>query len=227
LRLTIFAALAATLWGAEVRSSELSFHQYLKHQHSEMIVLPKLYEPVPKHVPVLTDRQVFRLWLGPGSPIPRDPKIEKQLYEAVVAWRDHNPPRFDHEHPTLGHLIRDREFFNYAIHLYNTHQVRFVHYHHQLIPFLRGMAMELMQAPTSPGTGAGGGSSPGVSPAPEGETNTPPLGPSQPLEVPEPLSIVLLTLGIGFLGTGIWARRRIGRRGRAQKPYGELIALGR
>ena len=190
LRLTIHAALAATLWGAQVRSSELGFHEYLKHQHNETIVLPKLYESVPKHVPVVMDRELIRLWEGPGSPILRDPNIEKQLYEAVVAWRNQNPRRFDHEHPTVGHLIRDRDFFDYAMHLYSTHTARFVHYHPHLIPFLRGMAMTLMTPPTGTGPESIGGNSPVVPPAPESITNTP--TPPQSVSVPEPSSIVKL-----------------------------------
>jgi hypothetical protein len=205
----ILAALAATLWGAQVRSSEVGFHEYLKHQHNETIVLPKLYEPVPKHVPVVTDRELIRLWEGAGSRILRDPNIEKQLYEAVVAWRNQNPRRFDHEHPTVGHLIRDREFFDYAMHLYSTHTARFVHYNHHLIPFLRGMAMVLMQAPTAPETG--GETGPGVPPVPEGINNTP--VPPQTSLVPEPLSIVPMALGIGILAAKTFTRRRVERRG--------------
>jgi hypothetical protein len=217
----MLAAFAATLWGAQVRSSQLGFHEYLKHQHNETVVLPKLYEPVPKHVPVVTDRELIRLWEGPGSPILRDPNIEKQLYEAVVAWRNHNPRRFDAEHPTVGHLIRDREFFNYAMHLYSAHTARFVHYHQHLIPFLRGYAMMKMKPPSSPRNGAEM-----IVPPPESRNDTPPTPPLS-ISVPEPSSIVLMALGSGLLGTGIWVRRRVRRRRRAQKPYDELLSIGR
>ena len=213
LPLTMVSVLAAL--AGSVRGSELGFQEYLKHHHSETIILPKLYEPVPKHVPVVSDHKLIRLWEGPGSPILRDANIEKQLYQAVVAWRDRNPTRFDRLHPTMGHLLRDREFFDYAMHLYHQDTPRFVHYHHHLIPFLRGMAMTLMtpKAPgTAPETITGGGMIPSVPPAPESIENTP--MPPQPLSVPEPASIVSLALGIGIVGAGIWARRRVRHRSR-------------
>jgi hypothetical protein len=209
-----------------VRGADLGFEHYLKHQHNQTIILPKLYEPVPKHVPVVTDKELIRLWTGPGSPILRDPNIEKQLYEAVVAWRNQNPLRFDHQHPTEGQLIRDREFFDYAMYLYHLNTARFVHFHHHLIPFLRGMAMTLMMPPGSgPGPGSGGGTSPVVSPAPESISNTPPTTPTppQPLEVPEPSSIVLMALGIGLLGAGVWARRPVRNRIRKAIPLPDRL----
>jgi hypothetical protein len=205
-----------------VRGADLGFEHYLKHQHNETIILPKLYEPVPKHVPVVTDRELIRLWEGSGSPILRDPNIEKQLYAAVVAWRDQNPRRFDHQHPTVGHLIRDREFFDYAMYLYHLNTARFVHYHHHLIPFLRGMAMTLM-TPTGSGPGSGGATSPPVSPAPESISNTPTPSPPQSLDVPEPSSIVPMALGIGSLGAGIWARRRVRNRIKKAIPLPDRV----
>jgi hypothetical protein len=211
LPLTMASVLAAS--AAPVRGADLGFEQYLKHHHSETIILPRLYEPVPKHVPTVTDRELIRLWEGPGSPILRDANMEKQLYEAVVAWRDRNPVRFDHHHPTVGHLITDRQFFDYAMYLYHLDTARFVHYHHHLIPFLRGMAMVLM-TPHSPGTAPQtiAPTVPVGPPAAESITNTPmPPTPPESLSVPEPASLVTLALGIGLLGAGVWARRRAGQ----------------
>ena len=139
LPVTMLTLLASST--APVRGSSVGFHEYLKHEHSETVILPKLYEPVPKHVPVMTDQALLRFWsTHQSSPIYRNAQIEIQLYEAVNDRRNLHPVRFDHYHPTLGHLLRNPEFCKYALHLYNTHTARFVHYHHRLIPILRGCA---------------------------------------------------------------------------------------
>ena len=90
-------------WG-----SSIGFHEYLKHRHSEAIVLPRLYEPQPGHVPELSDKALIKLWeTNQFSPILRNPAIERQLYEAVSQWRGVNTARWDAAHPTLGHMLSD------------------------------------------------------------------------------------------------------------------------
>jgi hypothetical protein len=214
----ILLVLAASTAPAE--GADLGFEHYLKHQHNQTVILPRLYEPVPKHISAVSNEEVLHLWNTTGSPILRDAEVEKQLYQAVVAWRNEDPAKFDRNHHTVGQLLSDRQFFDYAMYLYHLDTARFVHYHHHLVPFLRGMALTLMEKPvqgqgTAPPTGEG--ETPMVSPAPEGETDTPtpPNSPTPPqtLLVPEPSSIVPMALGIGILGAAIWARRRLGRAG--------------
>ncbi len=192
-----------------VRGSSVGFHEYLKHSHSQTIVLPRLYERVPSHVPELSNHALLKLWeTNQFSPILRNPDIEKQIYQAVEAERNLNPKRFDAEHPSLGHILGDPKFFQYAMYLYNLDTRRFVHYHHAFVPVLRGMAMTEMMPPGSSGTapemieGPGTSTPPGV---PEGGGNGP--SPPEMLTIPEPSSIVLMALGIGFLVAQIYIRR--------------------
>jgi hypothetical protein len=144
-------------------------------------------------VPELTNGQLIRLWENNQfSPILRDPNIEKQLCEAVMDRRDLNPERFDHYHPTLGKLISNPEFFQYALFLYNKDTARFVHYHHRLIPFIRGCFMMMEEKPP-------------VTP----EMPMPPVIPEMPMPpisigIPEPPSFVLLLFGLLFLGIVWW-----------------------
>jgi hypothetical protein len=157
----------------------------------------------------MTDQKLIRLWeTNQFSPILRNPDIEKQLYEAMVAWRNENPQRFDAHHPTIGKIFSDREFFDYAMYLYNLDERRFVHYHHYLIPILRGMVMMLMMPPAPGNTPGSVGGTTTVPPAPEGiiYNNTP--TPPESLTVPEPPGIVPMALGIGLLGAALLARRR-------------------
>jgi hypothetical protein len=204
----VMASFATSAWG-----SSIGFHEYLKHRHSEDLALPKLYEPVPAHVPQLSNSALVRLWeTNQFSPILRDAAIERQLYEAVSQIRDANPARFDAEHPTLGHMLRDPQFFQYALSLYRLDTPRFVHYHHALIPVIRGYAMVLMQPPPPSGVAPEQIVPPPATPntpsAPEGETNGPP---PEALSVPEPSSIVLMTIGLGYLATRMYTRRLVGR----------------
>jgi PEP-CTERM motif len=188
------------------KGSSVGFHEFLKHPHSETIVLPKLYEPVPAHVPQLSNHALVKLWeTNQFSPILRNAAIEKQLYEAVSDMRNVHTERFDSAHPTLGHMFRDPQFFLYALHLYNLDPARFVHYHHALIPVIRGYAMELMQKP--PTSGVAPEQLVGPPPIPEGGTNGPP---PQPLTIPEPSSLVMMALGLGYVATRIYKRRRAG-----------------
>src|SRR5262245_55092455 len=124
------------------RGSYLGFKEWQKHEHPTTFALPPLHEPAPRHVPQLSNHDL--LWLrehGPPSPIWLNAQIEIQLSKAVFAHRSLNPERFDFYHPTLGHIFRNPEFFQYVLRLYNTHQARFTYYHHELIPVIRGWAM--------------------------------------------------------------------------------------
>jgi len=197
-------------------SSSIGFHEFLKHHHSEAIVLPRLYEPVPAHVPELSNSALVKLWeTNQFSPILRDAAIEKQLYEAVSQIRDSNPARFDPLHPTLGHMLSDPQFFRYALYLYKLDTPRFVHYHHWLIPVIRGYAMELMQPPPPPNSGVAPEQLVGppvtvtVPSAPESQTIGPP---PEALTIPEPSSIVMMAMGLGYLATRIYKRRLVGVR---------------
>jgi hypothetical protein len=204
--------------GLPARGASLGFQQYLKHEHPEVLALPRLHEPAPSHVPHLTNEGLIRFWANNEfSPILRNAQIQMQLCEAVTEHRDLNPARFDHYHPTLGHLIRDPRFFAYALAHYNSHQARFTYYHHHLIPFIRGCAMMMMApkpiVPTAgPATIVPPGSTtvpPGsttVSPVPGEISNGPGTPPPGPVSVPAPPSAVLLVLGMGYV-----ALRRRGR----------------
>jgi hypothetical protein len=181
--------------------SSLGFQEFVKHHEGQTFGLPRLYEPVPKHVPELTNGQLIRLWeTSQFSPILRDPNIEKQLCEAVMDRREVNPARFDFYHPTLGKLISNPEFFQYALFLYNKDTARFVHYHHHLIPFIRGCFMMMEEKP------------PEVPPiVPE----VPPIVPEMPMPpistgIPEPSSFVLLLIGlfICIVTWGFWRQHR-------------------
>jgi hypothetical protein len=206
--LAILVAFVAS--AAPLQAADRGFEEYLKHQHSDTIILPRLYEPAPRHVPVVSNEELVRLWESPhGSPILRNAGIEIRLYEAILTQREHNPEQFDRMHPTEGRLLSDRTFFDYAMYLYHLDTRRFVHYHHHLIPLIRGEAMVLM-APTGQGTAPQTiemMTPPIVPPVPE-EINYTPL-PPQPLTVPEPASIVTLAVGTGILGAGLWLRRRL------------------
>jgi hypothetical protein len=199
-RLSVFSAIVILAWASDVtqaRGSSIGFHDFLKHHEGQTFGLPRLHEPLPKHVPHLSNDAVIRLWENNQySPILRDPGIEKQLCEAVNERRNLNPARFDHYHPTLGRLLSDPQFFQYALYLYNTHTARFVHYHHHLIPIIRGCELMMMK----PGMGTGGEEI--TVPPPAGEMIIPPpagemIVPPQGESIPTPPSVVLMALGIG------------------------------
>jgi hypothetical protein len=185
--MTLFLACAVD--STHVRASSIGFHNFLKHHEGETFGLPRLYEPIPKHVPELTNQQVIRVWeTNQYSPILRDAGIEKQLCEAVTERRDLNPTRFDHYHPTLGRLLSDPKFFQYALYLYNLDTRRFVHYHHHLIPIIRGCALMMME---------NHGTSPAVISNPPPTPQQLILVPPQGLSIPAPPSLVLMALGVG------------------------------
>jgi hypothetical protein len=136
------------------------------------------------------------------SPIWRNAKIEIQLCEADEAHRNLNPTRFDRNHRLLGRLFRDPNFFSYALHLYNLDPGRFVHYHHHLIPVIRGCAMVMQMQPvhgtTSPETLE-------VHPVPAAQNIISP--PPAPSAVPAPPSIILIALGMSYVAARARFRR--------------------
>jgi len=173
------------LLSAPVRGASVGFKEWSKHEHPTTFDLPRIYQPVPLHVPHLSDQRLIRLWMNDQfSPIFRNARIEIQLGEAVLARRALNPERFDHEHPTLARLLLDENYFEYALSLYRSHPGRFVHYHHPLVAVIRGWAM--MRQMELSGTTL-------VNPAPQGLNNVPPGA------VPAPPSIVLLVVGLGYV----------------------------
>jgi hypothetical protein len=201
LTLAILGGFAVT--GSAARGSSIGFHEYLRHAHTDAVVLPPIYQPAPHHVPTLSNAALLRLWeTDQFSPIWRNSKIELQLYEAVAQHRNLNPTRFDSNHPLLGHLLRDPNFFAYALHLYNSHPGRFVHYHHHLIPVIRGCAMMMQMQPVPVVTSPETIEAPPV-PAPI-ETGSPPPQST----VPGPPGIVLIAIGMGCVAARARFRRR-------------------
>src|SRR5262249_13620483 len=116
-----------------------------------------------------------------------------------------------------GRLLSDPTFFRYAMYLYNHNTARFVHYHHSLIPIIRGCAMMMMTPTTPTGTAPQTLVTPQSAPPPAGETiiGPPPViqtfgfppGPPINLTVPAPPSVVLLALGMGGLASRLRRRR--------------------
>jgi hypothetical protein len=186
------------------QGSSVGFHHFQSHHHAQSFDLPRLFEPAPNHVPKFTNDGLVRFWQqNEFSPILRNASIQMQLCDAVTARRDLNPTRFDHNHPLIGRLLREPAFFQYALHLYNTHQARFTFYHHRLIPLLRGCAM-MMKPPTgtSPVTIGPPPGSTTVNPVPEEINNGPGTSPppSDVVEViPAPPSLVLMAIGMGYV----------------------------
>ena len=222
-RLTIlggFAVLVGPVQGASHGVHALHAQQLHSSQTSD---LPTLHEPAPSHVPTLSNTALIHLWeKNQYSPILRDPGIERQLSIAVSAARDINPTRFDLNHPLLGHMLRDTNFFNSVLNAYMTNPARFTLYHHRFIPLLRGYAMNMViptvptpQLPTpevSPGQISNPGSTT-VTSVPEGINNGtgPSTGATQiiaPAAVPEPSGIILLFLGISFVAIRYQIHRR-------------------
>ena len=221
--LVISATIVATIESSGTSNgSSIAFHEWLKHDHPDSLALPRLHEPVPLHVPDLSNRALIHLWEeNQYAPTLRNAAIEVQLAHAVVEWRDQNPTRFDQFHPTLGRLISDPSFFQYALSLYRSHTARFVHYHHELIPVIRGYAMMLQPQPR----GLLGETFPPppamtlVSPQPSGLLSdtfppppaitlvSPPPGgtvtvlssPPGELSVPAPPSLLLMLIGLGYV----------------------------
>jgi hypothetical protein len=192
-----------------VLGSEQAFHEYLKHHQNDnqAVVLPRLYEPVPKHVPAMSDQALVRLWeTNQFSPILRSTSLEIQLAEAVTAERNLNPVKFDAEHPLLGRILGDVRFYEYAMYLYNLDTRRFVHYHHQLIPILRGMTMMPKPGGSGPEQIETPPSSPEISPPPGGTSSGGPV-PPEALTIPEPPGLVLLALGLAYVVFRVWGRR--------------------
>lgn len=160
------------------------------------VLLPPLHAPVPDHVPVLSDAQVLRLWnRNEFSPLLRDPGIELQLALAVTARRADHPARFDRNHPVIGRLIREPDYFARLLAAYESHPARFTRYHHALVPLLRGLVLGAMT--TTPDV------PPGV---PPGDMIGPvTMTPESPVAaVPGPKSVVLMALGMFLVGAWRW-----------------------
>jgi hypothetical protein len=195
---------AFVLLGTPAFGSSAGFREYVAQQHAVSFALPVLHGHIPVHVPTFTNEGAIRFWEShPNSEVLRNSAFEVQLCEAVTTKRNLDAGRFDHVHPVLGHILRDPQFLQYALHLYRSHPSRFVHYHHHLIAVLRGCAMmmentlgtlpEVVQNPiTTP-----------VNPAPENIGNGPvpvtPTGPQPMAAVPAPHSLVLLAIGLGCM----------------------------
>jgi len=197
--------------GTPVRGASMGVDRLLAQQAS--VNLPALHQPVPSHVPVLSNSALIRLWKNNQfSPILRDPTIQMQLCAAVSAARSVNPTRFDRNQPVVGRLIRDPNFFKTVLAAYLSNPARFTQFHHRLVPFIRGCALMTETPTTPPATGVGSGevTSPGggpiVSPIPQGETNGPPPV-VLPQAVPAPPSILLLLFGMSFVATRLRGRR--------------------
>lgn len=162
--------------------------------------LPPLHGHIPADVPEFTNRGLIRFWQSHEfSPILRNAAIEVQLCAAVTQARDANPGRFDANHPLIGRLLRDDSFFERALRLYVAHPARFVHFHHHIIPLLRGCALMRQAPPSPPAVSPGGVTGPGSSvgnPAP-GEIGNG-AGSSGPgmVAVPAPSSILLMFFGM-------------------------------
>jgi hypothetical protein len=172
--------------------------------------LPALHGHIPADVPEFTNRGLIRFWQAhESSPILRNAAIEVQLCTAVTQARDANPVRFDANHPLIGRLLRDEGFFDRALRLYVTHPARFVHFHHHIIPLLRGCALMRQVPPSPPAVSPGGATGPGSStgnPGPGDIGNG--GGSSGPgtVAVPSPSSILLMFFGVA----SVVARSRFG-----------------
>jgi len=213
---------SATVLDHSTRGSTIDFHRYVAQNHARTTALPKLYGHIPANVRQFTDEGAIKFWAAnQHNAILRNSAFEIQLCKAVTAHRNLNPARFDRYHPVIGRLLRDPQFFDYALHLYYTHPSRFVHYHHHLIPLIRGCAMMMNMTPSS-GTGPEVIQAPGsntVSPVPgeinngpgptpngptptPGQFNFPPTPtPVIPQVVPAPPSIVLMFFGLSYVAS--------------------------
>src|SRR6185312_16007501 len=104
----LILGMGSVLGGPSAFGSSMAYHQYLAHQHTETLTLPKLYGHIPGHVPHFTNEGAIRFWeANQHSPILLNAGFQIQLCEAVVARRNLNPSNFDHYHPLLGRLLSD------------------------------------------------------------------------------------------------------------------------
>jgi hypothetical protein len=194
---------AFLLLGSPAFGSSAGFQAYLAQRHPVSFALPALHGHIPVHVPTFTNEGAIRFWENhPNSNVLRNAAFEVQICEAVTARRNLDAGRFDHAHPLLGHILRDPQFLQYALHLYRSHPSRFVHYHHHLIAVIRGCAMMMEKAGTLPEVIQNPGTTP-VNPVPENIGNGPvpvtPAGPQPLVAVPVPHSLVLLAIGLGCM----------------------------
>jgi len=223
----LVVAAVASVFSPPVQGNTIAFHKYLAQQHAETTALPRLHGRIPAHVPHFTNEGAIHFWAHTQhNAILRNSAFEIQLCQAVTAHRNLNPGRFDHYHPRMGHLLRDSQFFDYALHLYYTHPSRFVHYHHHLVPLIRGCAMlmnmtppsatapEVLQNPgsnnqgsvpgaISNGPGPVGPGPVGPGPVSPGEISLQNLPPAAPAAIPAPPSIVLMFFGISYVATRV------------------------
>lgn len=162
--------------------------------------LPPLHGKVPAHVPDLAGPALVRYWeRHEFAAALRDPGLEVRLAGALTAARDRDPARFDRLRPVVGHLLRDPAYLERALHAYVSHPARFTHYHHHLIPVLRGLALD---------TSDTSGELPAPGPLPVGL-------PAPPVEVPgadatpDPPGLVLF--GLGLAGCALYRYASGGR----------------
>jgi hypothetical protein len=189
----------------------LGFKEWQKHEHPVRFELPRIHEPVPSHVPQLTNDEVLRLFHENRNMLMfRTNQIELQLGEALIAQRNIDPTQWDHRHPGLAKLVHNPELLQYAVWLYNTHQARFTHYHHPLIPVMRGWAMMMHTKKhpvpvtvSPPPIREVGSSTTMANPVPQPITIV-----NIPQAVPAPPSVVLMVVGVGYV-VRRWRRARL------------------
>src|SRR4051794_16433439 len=111
--------------GPAAQAASVGLNKLQAHQQQQTSILPPLHGNIPVNVPNFSNQGLINFWLkNEFSPILRNAAIQTQLCEAVTQARDINPDRFDRNHPIIGRLLRDPEFFNKALSAYNSHPSR-------------------------------------------------------------------------------------------------------
>lgn len=168
------------------------------------------------HVPQFSNQGLIKFWEhNEFSHVLRDPAIQLQLTQAVIAERGMDPAKFDHQHPVLGHLIRNPDYLMSVLKSQVAHPRNFAHYHHHLLPFLFGyerlLQQELDKQKSTPVPPLFTPCDSSPAPTPETITKDPVTHPDQtnPNAVPEPSGIVLAGIALAVVGTGLLVRRRM------------------
>ncbi len=207
----VFTILTAILGGlAAPGAHALGAHQgiqaYQAHEQQRS-AHQQLHAQAAAQVPPISNAALLNLWAHDQyAPILRNPAIQLQLYQAVVAERSQDPTRFDQEHPILGHLIRDPDYLDSVLAAQVAHPRRFAHYHHPLLPFLFGYERFISQPQPSQGVAPLTLVAPAVSTPTNAVTQGISIG-MGPIAIPEPSGIVLLVLGVSVVAARSGSRR--------------------
>ena len=136
-------------------------------------------------------------------------EADVRLYEELVATRDADPVKFDHDHPFYGRFLANPTIAEALVRRWEGHEQRFEYWHPYLSRILDGISELPHQIPPPPIVGY----LPSSGSSRSGEHSSPPSSGSgsngssgsgeKPSSTPEPSAWLMMAIGLAFVGVAI------------------------